>query len=108
MYQEIDSAELIIYEAQNQLGTQGTIQINITEVVALASIIEQSNSSVRVNLGRKSISHFISRCNNEITINEHLITIGDPSSTTIKRIFKIYGPSKHTTELIQNARKNNI
>jgi hypothetical protein len=105
MYTEIDSAELIIYEAQEQLAKQRTVQINITEVVALASKIEQSDSSVRVNLGKKSISHFISRCNNEITLNEKLIIIENPHTTTLKRVFKIYGPSKHTTTIIQNVKK---
>lgn len=106
MYKEIDSAELIIYKAQEQLAKQRTVQINITEVVALASKMEECDSSVRVNLGKKSISHFISRCNNEITIDEKLIIIGNPHTTTLKRVFKIYGPSRHTTTLIQKAKNN--
>lgn len=103
MYTEIDSAELIIYEAQNQLATRESININITEVVALASKIEKYDSSVRVNMGNKSLSHFTFRCNKEITISEQTITIQNPHTETLKRIFKIYGPSEYTKILIKNA-----
>lgn len=111
MYREIDSAELVIYEAfqkrKERIAVNGEISpiyINMQEIVNIAIAIENEDPTVRVNLGRKSLSHLVSRSRHSVTIDGDVITISDTNSRPIRQLFYQYGPNRYTRTLLRNAK----
>lgn len=112
MYREIDSSELVIYEAfqrrKEQITVKGVIspiQISMQEIIKIAVAIENEDPTVRVNLGRKSLAHLVSRSRHSVTIEGDVITINDTESQPIRQLFYQYGPNRYTRTLLRNVKK---
>ena len=114
MYREIDSSELVIYEVFQKIkgnispdGKLHPIRVSMQEIEQTAAIIEERDSSVRVNLGRKSLLHMLSKSKQAIVLDGDVFIINDARTPEVKRLFYQYGPSKSTKDLLRN-KKNGI
>lgn len=108
MYRIVDSSELIIYQARKILGTRNSAEIALVDVIKTATAIEEADASIRVNLGRSSLSHFVSVCHHNATIDNGKIAIRGIDTPAIQQVFKQYGPSGHTMSVINSisSKKN--
>ncbi|MBO6306922.1 MAG: hypothetical protein J6M55_05385 [Paludibacteraceae bacterium] len=111
MYREIDLSELVIYEAFFKIkgnlspdGKLSPIRIEMQEVEKMASIIEKRDPTVRVNLGRKSILHLLSKSKHTVILQEDAFIINDVHAPDVRKLFYQYGPSKSTKNLIRNKK----
>lgn len=112
MYREIDSSELVIYKAFRKLKERESekakiieVRVSIQEVVDVATAIETIDPTVRVNLGRKSLLHLVSKSQNAVKLEGDELIVHDPKSQYMRKLFYQYGPSKSTKELIRKKEK---
>lgn len=105
MYREIDSSELVIYEAFQKLkelsSSDAPILLSIRAIAAVASALEKEDPTVRVNLGRKSLRHLVSKSRNTVFIEGDTIIIHNAFSPDVRQLFYQYGPSLYTKKLLK-------
>lgn len=111
MYREIDSSELVIYTAFRKLKENEsentniiTVRVSMQEIIDVATAIEAIDSTVRVNLGRKSLLHLISKSQNAVKIAGDELIVFNPKSQYMRKLFYQYGPSRSTKDLLKEIK----